>query len=157
MGWFTKKESRSELTLEIEKLSSNPSVNNQKSFARTLTNYVEDNIWVPMPILEDQKGYKLKIVQNRGKHFAAMYSDNIHAKKESEFNIAVTDINKLIEAVFQNPHIDGIVINPYTTSLCLEKGYLLKCLLHAKYPEQKMLDALPKIGEKEFRTIPRVI
>lgn len=144
MGWFTKKESKSELTLEIEKLASNPSANNQISFAKTLTNYVEAGTWIPMPIHKDENGYRLKIIESHGKHYAAMYSDNTHMKKDSEFDVVVTDINKLIDPVFQNSHIDGIVINPYTSCVCLDKKFLLKCLLHAKYPEQNNAGSPPK-------------
>lgn len=144
MGWFTKKESKSELTTAIERLASDPSVANQISFAKLLTSYVENDVWVPMPISEDENGYKFKIIQSRGKHYAAMCSDNTHIKKDADFNVAVTDINKLIDSVFQNQHINGIVINPYTTCLCLEKEYLLRCLIHAKYPAQNNSGCPPK-------------
>jgi hypothetical protein len=143
MGWFFKK-SKSELTKAIEKLASNPSVNNQKNFAKVLTNYVEAGEWVPMPIREDKNGYRLKIIESRGKHYAAMCSDNTHVKKDTEFDIAVTDINKLIDPAFQNSQIDGIVINPYTTCLCLDKEFFLRCLLHTKYPEQNNSGCPPK-------------
>lgn len=144
MGWFTKKERKSELTLAIENLKLNPSANNQKAFAKILASYVENGTWVPMPIFEDKIGYRLKIVQSQGKHFAAMCSDSTHVKRDPEFNVAVTDINKLIEPVFENSDIDGIIINPYTTCLCLEKDFLLKCLLHAKYPKQNNAGSPPR-------------
>ena len=144
MGWFTKKESKSEFTIAIECLASNPSVANQKNFAKSLVSYVENNRWVPMPICEDENGYKFKIIHSRGKRYAALCSDNTHVKKDADFSIAITDINKLIEPVFQNEDVDGIVINPYTTCLCLDKEYLLRCLLHAKYPEQNNSGCPPK-------------
>ncbi len=73
-----------------------------------------------------------------------MCSDDAHVKKDEGYNITVTDINKLIESVFQSEQIDGIVINPYTMVLCLDKEFLLKCLLHAKYPEQKIMGSAPR-------------
>lgn len=144
MGWFSKKSNKSELSLVIEKLATSPSVENQKNFAKTICSYVENGTWVHMPIHQDEKGFRLKIIESRGKHYAAMCSDESEVKKDSEFDIAVTDINKLIEPVFQNEHIDGIVINPYTTVLCLDKEFLLKCLLHAKYPEQRIMGSHPR-------------
>lgn len=144
MGWFRKKESKSELGIAIEKLANSPYVENQKIFAKTISSYVENGTWVHMPIHQDEKGYRLKIIESRGKHYAAMCSDESEVKKDSEFNIVVTDINKLIEPVFQNKYIDGIVINPYTTVLCLDKEFLLKCLLHAKYPEQRIMGSHPR-------------
>lgn len=144
MSWSGEKESKSELSLAIEKLASSTSVENQKNFASVICSYVENGTWVPMPIHQEEKGMRLKIIESRGKHFAAMCSDEAEMRKDSEFDIAITDINKLIESVFQNECIDGIVINPYTTVLCLEKEFLLKCLLHAKYPEQKNMPCPPR-------------
>lgn len=144
MSWFKKKTSKSELSIAVEKMVSSPSVENQKNFASVISTYVEKEIWVPIPIHQDEKGYRLKIIESRGKHYAAMCSDEAEVKKDSEFNVAVTDINKLIEPVFQNEYIDGIVINPYTTFLCLDKEFILKCLLHAKYPKQRIMGSYPR-------------
>lgn len=144
MGWFTKKKNKSALSIAIEKLAHSPSVENQKNFASIISAYVENGTWVPMPIHHDEKGYRLKIIESRGKHYASMCSDESEVKKDSEFNIATADINKLIEPVFENEHIDGIAINPYTTSMCLDKEFLLKCVLHAKYPEQKIRGSYPR-------------
>ncbi len=135
---------KSELSIAIENLATNPSVENQKQIAMVLTSYVEKNSWVPIPVHQDTNGYQFKIVENRGKRYAAMYSDNTHIKKDPEYDIADTDINKLIEPVFHNEHIDGIVINPYTDFLCLDKSFLIKCLLHAKYPQQNNIGCEPK-------------
>ena len=144
MGWFCKKTNKSELSIAIETLAASPSVENQKNFASIISAYVENGTWVPMPIHQDKKGYRLKIIESRGKHYAAMCSDESEVRKDSEFNVLVTDINKLIEPVFQNEHIDGIVINPYTKVLCLDKEFLLKCLLHANYPEQRIMGSHPR-------------
>ena len=40
----------------------------------------------------------------------------------------ITDINKLIDRVFGNKEIDGIVIDPFTTGMFIEKYYLLKII-----------------------------
>ncbi len=144
MGWFSKKENKSDLTLAIEKLESNTSVENQENFAKTLTRYVEGGTWIHMPIRRDERGYRLKIVESRGNHYAAMCSDCDKVKKDIGFETFSTDINKFIEPVFENESIDGIVINPYTNPLFLDKGFLLKCLLHAKYTTQKNVASPPR-------------
>ena len=41
MGWFSKKSNKSELSIAIEKLATNPSVENQKNFAKVIGSYVE--------------------------------------------------------------------------------------------------------------------
>ena len=144
MGWFTKKSPKSELTLAIEKLSSTPSVENQERFAKILRNYVEDGTWVFMPTRQDKNGFKIHIVESRGKHYATMYSDFDNVKKETGFDTLQADINKIIEPVFENIDLDGIAINPYTNGLFLDKAFLLKCLIHAKYPTQKNAGSPPR-------------
>ena len=144
MGWFTKKSPKSKLTLAIEKLESNASVKNQENFAKILNHYVESSTWIYMPIHQDTNGVGLKIVESRGNHYAAICSDFDKIKKDIGFDSLQTDINKVIEAVFGNENIDGIVINPYTRPLFLDKGFLLKCLIHAKYPTQKKSGSPPR-------------
>ena len=75
MGWFTKKSPKSELTLAIEKLESNASVQNQENFAKILNHYVESSTWIYMPTHQDANGFRLKIVESRGNHYAAICSD----------------------------------------------------------------------------------
>lgn len=144
MGWFFKKENKSELTLAIEKLESNASAENQENFAKILNRYVESGTWVYMPTHQDEKGYRLKIVASRGGHYAAMCSDSDKIKKDKGFDVLNTDINKIFDSVFENENINGIVINPYTSPLFLDKGFLLKCLIHAKYPTQKNAGSPPR-------------
>ncbi len=144
MGWFTKKSPKSELTLAIEKLASNPSVENQEHFAKILNHYVESGAWVYMPTCQDENGFRLHIVESREKHYATMYSDCDNVKKETGLDTLQTDINKIIDPVFDNSNIDGIAINPYTNGLFLDKAFLLKCLIHAKYPTQKNVGSPPR-------------
>ena len=87
-----------------------------------------------MPTKQDAHGYQLRILENQGKAYAAMNSDNSEVKTPG--SIVMTDINKLLSPVFENPAIGGIVIDPDTTSLCLDKGFILKCILHGYLSEQ---------------------
>ncbi len=144
MGWFTKKLPKSELTVAIEKLESNASVENQEHFAKIINHYVDNGLWIYMPIHKDENGFRLKIIESRGNHYAAICSDCDKVKKDVCFDSLQTDINKVIESVFENENIDGIVINPYTSPLFLDKGFLLKCLIHAKYPTQKNVGSSPR-------------
>jgi len=143
MGWFgiTKK---SELGRAIKKLSVDPSIENQKFFGRVLSSYVENGTWIHMPVRKDENGFRLKIIEHVGNHYVSMCSDESEIKKDSEFSIMMTDINKLLDSVFQSHYIDGIAINPYTNVLYMEKEYLIKCILHTKYPEQELAVDIPK-------------
>ncbi len=65
MNWFGRKNNKSGLTVAIEKMAANPSVENQKHFAEVLSSYAENGTWVPMPVCQDQNGYRLKIIKSR--------------------------------------------------------------------------------------------
>ena len=128
-----KGEPKSELFLVLEKLKQSKGPEVMSEFSRVLKEYVDEGTWVPMPIIEDPKGSRFRIIEARGRGYAAMYSDQSEIKAPGD--IAITDINKLLEPVFANKEIAGIMIDPETTGLCLDKGYLLKCLLHGYLPQ----------------------
>ncbi len=121
----------------IRGLKSEPSARNIITFAMALKAIVDQGEWVPVPGTQDGENVSIKIIESNGKYFAAMLSDYGEVKKMDHGDVAVTDINKLIELVFHNETLNGIIIDPFTTSLCLEKQFLLKCLLHAQYPSQE--------------------
>ena len=126
----------SELKIAVLNLRSSQSPDNLRSFAHVIKSYIDNNKWVHIPGNEDEKGFRMTVLERRGNHFAALYSDPTEIRNAQNDNILLIDINKLIDLVFQNKDIDGIVIDPDTTSLCLEKPFLLKCILHGSYPEQ---------------------
>lgn len=119
----------------ISRLVSNQSPAVIMQFSKVLKDMVDNHEWVHIPVIEDSLGQRFKIINSRGRAYAAMYSDPSEAKARGK--VAVTDINKLLEPVFANPSIGGIVIDPDTTVFCLDKEYLLKCILHGYLPEQK--------------------
>ena len=123
----------SDLTAAIGNFKNDQSLDNQIEVARILRSYVAAGTWIHIPGEQDENGFRLKVIASRGKHFAGMYSDSFEMRGGKQ-SIVVTDINKLLDPVFANPRIDGIVIDPDTYSLCLEKPYLLRCLLHWGYP-----------------------
>ena len=129
----TPKAQHSDLFLVLDKLKKTQGPAVMAELSRILKAYVDGGTWVPMPIIDDPNGYRLRIVEARGKPYAVMYSNQTEIKASG--NIVMTDINKLLELVFANPEIAGIIIDPETTSLCMDKGFLLKCILHGYLPE----------------------
>lgn len=116
--------------LEKMKRYQSPAV--MAEFSRVLKNYVDDGTWVPIPTIQDAHGYQPHIIESQGNAYAAMYSDQSEVKGSR--NVVTTDINKLLGPVFQNPDISGIIIDPETTSLCMDKGFILTCILHGYLP-----------------------
>lgn len=127
------KAQHSDLFLVLDKLKKSQGPAVMAELSRVLKVYVDESTWVPMPTINDPNGYRLRIVEARGKPYAAMYSDQTEIKASG--SIVMTDINKLLEPVFENPEIAGIIIDPETTSLCIDKGFFLKCILHGYLPE----------------------
>lgn len=124
----------SELYNVVDSLKKSQGPTAMRELSKVLRKYVTEGTWIPMPTIQDSKGYRLRIIESRGNAYAAMYSDNSEVKVAG--SIVMTDINKLLDPVFENPEIAGVVIDPDTTSLCLDKGFLLKCILHGYLPEQ---------------------
>ena len=116
---------------------------NMVNFSKVLKYYVENGVWVHMPGKQDDRGFMMKIVQSRGKLYAAMFSDPSEVRNPEKLDIIVTDINKLLDPVFQDPNISGIVIDPYTTFVCLEKRLILQCILHGTYPPANISNTKP--------------
>ena len=90
--------------------------------------YIDDGTWVYMPGVNDENGFRFKLLESRGKYFALMFSDQTEIRNPGNESIISTDINKLMGPVFQRDDIAGIMIDPYTTGLCLEKVFLQKCI-----------------------------
>ncbi len=125
---------QSSLGSVISRLVSNQSPAVMMEFSKVMKDLVDNRTWVQMPVIKDSGGTRFRIMNSRGKGYAAMYSDN--NDKKAGGSIIITDIIKLIEPVFSEPSIGGIVIDPDTTALCLDKEFLLKCILHGYLPEQ---------------------
>lgn len=137
------KPKKSELSLAIERLKSDQSIESQQNFAKVLSSYVKNQIWVPIPTQKDEHGERLDIFEREGKCFTAMFSSESEVKGSSR--IVMTDMYKLLDPLFQNDDLTGIIINPHdTSSLCLEKWFLLKCILHADYPAPQNMGTPPR-------------
>lgn len=91
-------------------------------FFDTFQKHIDDEIWLPIPTIKDDNGYQLILIEESGKVYAALYSS--HTEAQRECSIVMTDLHKLLDPVFDNPAIDGIVIDPDTHLLFLEKDFL---------------------------------
>ncbi len=128
-------ENKSALYAAISELKRSQSPDIMRKLSVILKEYVDTGVWVPIPTVSDGKGNQLRIINTNGKSFAAIYSDPSEVKANTE--MMTTDINKLLDPVFENTEIAGIIIDPDTTSLCIEKGFFLKCILHGYLPSSK--------------------
>ncbi len=128
---FSHADSR-ELSMAIKKLKHGK--DNGAYLGKVLGSCIAKESYFPMPMVQDKKGEWYQITEKEGKRFAVMYTADSEAA-EGE-NIELTDIRYLIEFVFHDNSLDGIVINPRTTGLFLEKHAILKLVLHDSFPKQ---------------------
>lgn len=120
------------LTLKqaIQQLSAS-NADSIRNFAKILSDYSDHSHWVAIP-MENVITNEVVIFEEQGKLYVGMYSD----APSKRFPIIETDINKLLQIVFATDDIAGIVIDPESTQLYLERDFLRKCLSfceHHKY------------------------
>lgn len=127
------------------------SPNNEESilnFAKILSDYSDHSDWVAIP-MEDISTNEVALFEELGKIYVGMYSD-IPSKR---FSIVETDINKLFHIVFTMDNIAGIVIDPESTQLYLERDFLRKCLAYCEYqkylPEADDIIKMAKYMQEE--------
>ncbi len=125
----------SELRTVTAALAAEGSAESARRFADVLRRYVTEGVWVHVPCKEEGDRFRLAIGESRGMRFAKMFSDPAEIRS-SGGSVVMTDINRFLDPVFHEPEIDGVVIDPGTTGLCLQKAFLLECILLSGYPRQ---------------------
>lgn len=127
------------------------SPNNEESiqnFAKVLSDYSDHSNWIAIP-MEDISTNEVALFEERGNIYVGMYSD-VPSKR---FSIVETDINKLFHIAFTMDNIAGIVIDPESTQLYLEKDFLRKCLAYCEYqkylPEADDIVKMAKYMQEE--------
>ena len=107
-------------------LKEHPDAEGAQVFFDTFQSHIDNEIWLPVPTIKDDDGYQLILIEELGKVYAALYSSHTEAKRK--YTIVMTDVRKLLVPVFDIPAIDGIVIDPDTHLLFLEKYFLCQYL-----------------------------
>ena len=89
--------------------------------------------WVHMITLGEKDGFhSLDVRPEKGGGAIAWYTGPEEIR-QGKYSLLITDINKLIEPIYSNRDIIGMVINPDTDGLVITKSYLLAILLHSQH------------------------
>ena len=115
------------LYIALKNIKNAQTAENIATFEKIFRKYVDEGCWLPF-ICYNEEGFRLFIVKERVKYYAAMLSHTSQLPKDIDVKVAITDINKFIDRVFGNEAIDGIVIDPFTTCMFIEKFYLLRII-----------------------------
>ena len=123
------KKSNNPLQDAIRELANEQSREYIIAFAKKFKALYSQETWVLIPGRQTEKGFELCLFEERGKTYAAFFSDGREAKKHNG-DILSTDIENVIKSVFENEEIAGIVIDPYSIQFYMEKHFIAQCLLH---------------------------
>lgn len=115
------------LYIALKNIKNAQAAENIAAFEKIFKKYVDEGCWLPL-ICYKEEGFPLVIIEERGKYYAAMLSHTSQLPRDIDVKVVITDINKLIDRVFENEDINGIVIDPFTTCMFIEKYYLLKII-----------------------------
>ena len=115
------------LYIALKNIKNAQTAENIAAFEKIFKKYVDEGCWLPF-ICYKEEGFPLVIIEERGKYYAAMLSHTSQLPRDIDVKVVITDINKLIDRVFENEDINGIVIDPFTTCMFIEKYYLLKII-----------------------------
>ena len=137
-------EPKTDLNTAVRKLVAHQSPESRAEFSVALKALAESGTWVYMPGKKEEAGFSFAVLTARGKNFAAFYSDPSEVPPERMQETCVADLDRLISQVFREQGLAGVVIDPFTHRLCLEKHALLRCLLHGGYPALESGGTEPK-------------
>lgn len=132
--FFKKKKVMDELTQAINGLMKYNNSENQKKVFDIFRAYIEEGKWLFSNGSIENGKTSVLLIQEKGKNYIPVYTDKEYVKNKN--SIIQTDINKFIESIYSSKEIAGLVINPGSQNLYMEKEYILKVLIHDKFPKQ---------------------
>lgn len=125
----------------VKKLKAGINAETVDNFNKVFKYCIDNNVWLPL-LFYNEDGYRVFILEENGKYYASMLSDMSENIKNPHTKFVLTDVNKLLDRVFSNEDIDGIVIDPYTNSMFIEKHLLVKIACDEAYLLTALKDAL---------------
>lgn len=100
------------LTEAMNNMRNNPSEENNKKFAEFFRNMVDENVQVYTTAKRLEKGFAIDTAEHNGNNYCVMYSDSSFVESRDGSAACTIGISNLIDSVYANPHISGLVINP---------------------------------------------
>ena len=105
-------------------LVAGPTLESNKSFGEALAVAVDKGEWIAAPVIPDEHGNRYVIQMNKGRPYIVLYSDEEHYHFEKGMSLMTTDINKIIDSIYESPDLEGLVIDPYTSPIFITRAQL---------------------------------
>lgn len=108
-------------------LTVNPTLETNKAFGDSLAAAVKNGEWIAVPVIPDERGNRLVIQANQGLPYVVFFTDEEHYHFEKGMSLMMTDINKIIDSIYESPHLGGFVLDPYTSPIFITREQLSDC------------------------------
>ena len=140
------------LTEAMGNLRNNPSEENNRIFAEYFRNMVDENAQVYTTAKRMGKGFAIDTAGHNGSNYCVMYSDSSFVESRDGSSACTIGISNLIDSVYANPHISGIVINPNAQPVFMQRKDL-QIMSGKEDPRQKKKNwgkGIPKYTDSDL-------
>lgn len=115
---------KTNLSKAKEALVAGPTLAINKSFGDALAAAVENGEWIAAPVIPDEHGNRLVIQTNKGRPYVVLFTGEDHYHSEKGMSLMMSDINKIIDSIYSSPHLEGFVLDPYTSPIYISRAQL---------------------------------
>lgn len=109
-------------------LTAAPALKTNKAFGDALAAAVKNGEWIAAPVIPDERGNRFVIQTNQGLPYVVLFTEEEHYHFEKGMSLMMTDINKIIDSIYESPYLGGFVLDPYTSPLFITREQLSDCI-----------------------------
>ena len=105
-------------------LVANPTLETNKGFGDSLAAAVENGEWIAAPVIPDEYGNRFVIQTSQGLPYIVLFTEEEHYRFEKGMSLMMSDINKIIDSIYESPYLAGFVLDPYTSPIFITREQL---------------------------------
>ena len=109
------------LSEAIREMRRYPNAENNKAFADFIRKMTDENQQVYTTAAKSGSGYAIDTAEHSGNVYCIMYSDSGELQLQKGSYPCTIGISNLIDSVYANPHIAGLVINPHKEPVFMQR------------------------------------
>ena len=140
------------LTELIINMREDHSPENNKAFADYFRSLTDDNSQVYTTVKRYGTGFAIDTAEHTGSNYCIMYSDASKVEKREGSSTGTIGLSNLIDCVYSNPHIAGLVINPNSDPVYMKRADL-EIMSGKEDPRLKKVDwgkGIPEYKESDL-------
>ena len=105
-------------------LVAKPTLETNKGFGDSLAAAVENGEWIAAPVIPDEYGNRFVIQTSQGLPYIVLFTEEEHYRFEKGMSLMMSDINKIIDSIYESPYLAGFVLDPYTSPIFITREQL---------------------------------